>query len=186
MIVEHQGLGRTFALVVAGPGPNRIYMADVTFRLRMDFGVTVDLAGGGLQNSRRLLAGEFEYVDGADDAGLDGPDRIPLVVPWRGRARQIVDAVDLAVDFKTFAHVMFDEPEVRMVQQGPHIPDRTGEQIVDADDVIAALQQRIENVRADEAGPSGYNGTVCEPGAGQTFDARLYRHVLSTHMSATC
>src|SRR4051794_39265334 len=81
---------------------------------------------------------------------------------------------------------MFDEPEVRMIQQWPHIPDRTGEQIIDADDVIAALQQRIAKVRTDEAGPSGDEGMVHESCAGQTVAARLYCHVRSAHISATC
>ncbi len=43
------------------------------------------------------------------------------------------------------AHIVLDEAEMRMVEQRPDVAHRAGMQIVQANDGIAALQQRVAN-----------------------------------------
>ena len=49
-VVEEQGLGAALAFVVAGAEADGVDVAPVVFGLRVDFGVAVDLAGGGLED----------------------------------------------------------------------------------------------------------------------------------------
>ncbi len=52
IVVHEQGLGGSFAFVVASPWSNRVNVATITFGLRMHLGVTIDLGGTG----SRILA----------------------------------------------------------------------------------------------------------------------------------
>ena len=57
VVVHEQRFGRPLAFVVAGPGADRVDAAAIGFRLRMDVGVAVDLAGRRLQHlARQRLA----------------------------------------------------------------------------------------------------------------------------------
>ena len=80
VVVEEQGLGAAFALVVAGAEADGIDMAPVVLLLRVDLGVAVHLAGRGLEDLGPHPLGQAEHVDGAVHAGLGGLHRIMLVV----------------------------------------------------------------------------------------------------------
>ncbi len=160
-------------------------MTDIGFGLWMNFRIAINLAGGSLQNPGRFPSGELEHVHGADDAGFHRPDRIALVVAWRSRARQIVDAVDIAIDVDRLAHVMFDESEIWVIEQRPHITHRSGEQIIDADNPVAPLKQRIAKMRADKAGAHRDERPVSGPCTAWSVDPRLNCHIAFAHISAT-
>src|SRR3954467_374085 len=170
VIVEYQRFGGPLAFVVTSPRTYRIDMADIGFRLRMNFRVPINLAGGSLKNSGSVLPGELQHVHSADDAGFHRSDRIALVVPRRGRTREIVNAVDIGIELERFAHVMFNESEIRMIEQRPDVAHRSGEEVVDADHWIAALQQRIAKMRADEAGATRHERSATKPRAGEVVD----------------
>ena len=79
-VVEEQGFGAALAFVVAGTRADGVDLAQVAFGLRMDFGVAVDLAGGGLKDLRASALGQPQHVDRAMHAGLGGLYRIMLIV----------------------------------------------------------------------------------------------------------
>jgi len=70
-----------------------------------------------------------------------------------GRARKVIDVIDFYVERK--CHVVPYELEVRVRMQVLHIALTTREQIVDANDFIAASKQAIDQVRAQKAGTAG-------------------------------
>jgi hypothetical protein len=80
-------------------------------------------------------------------------DRVVLVMDRRGRAGQVVDLVHRDED--RVVHVVVHELEVRMVQQVGDVVLAAGEQVVQADHVVAARDQPVAQMRADEAGPAG-------------------------------
>src|SRR5690606_15331885 len=94
VVVEEQRLGAALAFVVAAARAYGVDVAPVGFRLRVAFGVAVDLAGGGLEDARAGALGQPEHVDRAVHAGLGGLHRVVLIVHGRGRAGQVVDLVD--------------------------------------------------------------------------------------------
>src|ERR1700683_5023879 len=65
VIVEKQGLGATFSLVIAGAWSDRIDVAPVIFSLRMNRGIAINFAGRRLKNATLKAFGEAEHVDGA-------------------------------------------------------------------------------------------------------------------------
>jgi hypothetical protein len=70
LIVEEQGLGATFAFVIAGARPNWIDVAPIVLGLRVNGRITIDLRRGGLQNLCFHALSQPKHVDGAVDAGL--------------------------------------------------------------------------------------------------------------------
>ena len=70
MIIEEQGLGGAFAFIVAGARPERVDVAPVGFRLRMNVGVAVNFAGRSLEDLRLDALGQTQHVDRAVHAGL--------------------------------------------------------------------------------------------------------------------
>ena len=63
--------------------------------LGVDLWVTVDLGSGRDQEPSLGPLGESEHVHGTHERGLDGLDRVVLVVRGRGGTGQVVDLVDL-------------------------------------------------------------------------------------------
>src|SRR5439155_1027557 len=82
-----QGLGEALGLVVDRARPDRVDVAPVVLRLRVDERVAVDLGGGGQDESGALVPGQVQGVQGAQAAGAHGVDRIALVV--RGREARL-------------------------------------------------------------------------------------------------
>ena len=80
--------------------------------------------------------GQLEIVDGA-----------------RG-ARPMQHEIDRSFDVDVVRDIVLDERE-RPVREMRDVGDVAGEQIVDADDGVAAVEQRIGKMRADEARSSG-------------------------------
>ena len=81
----------------------------------MHLRVPIDLACGGLKNFRAKTLGETEHVDGAVHAGLRGLHRVVLVVDRRGRAREVIDFVDLHIQGK--GHVVSHQLEAWVTVQ---------------------------------------------------------------------
>ena len=153
VIVHHQRLGDALALVVAGAGADGVDIAPVALRLRMD--------GRDLRRPRRSRPGEsgpeplgqHQHVDGAQHVRLDGLDRVVLVVNGRGGAGQVVDLVDL--EEERLGDVVPDKLELVVVEQMLDVLSPAGEEVVQADDVMAVRKKPLAEVGADEAGAAG-------------------------------
>jgi hypothetical protein len=151
--VEEQGLGAALALVVAGARADRIDLAPIGFDLGVDLRVAIDLAGRGLQHPSAGALGQVQHVDRAHDIGAHGHDRVVLIMDRRGRAGQVVDLVHRNED--RVVHVVVHELEVRVIQQVGDVVLAAGEQVVQADHAVAARDQPVAQVRADEPGSAG-------------------------------
>src|SRR5215831_2232768 len=114
-IAEEQRLGTTLAFVVARPGPYGIDVAPITFRLGMNHGIAVDLAGRRLKNLCLESLAESQHVDRAVHAGLGCLHRIDLIVNRRSRTSKIVDLVDLHIERK--GYVVAQKLEMRIAQK---------------------------------------------------------------------
>ena len=90
-----------------------------------------------------------EHVHRPEEARLDRLDRVVLVVHGRRRARQVVDLVDLEQDL--LDHVVADQLEVWPVHQVRDVVLGAREEVVEADDVVAALDEEGAEVGPDES-----------------------------------
>ena len=85
--------------------------------------------------------------------GLHRLDGVVLVVARRGGAGQVVDLVDFQEDRQR--DVVADQFEVRLAQQVGDVRLLAGEEVVQADHVVAFVDQPLAEVRAEKAGPAG-------------------------------
>ena len=148
VVVEEEGLGAALALVIAGARADGIDVAPVTFGLRMNFGIAVDLAGRSLKDLAFEALGQPQHVDRAMHRGLGRLDRVVLVMHRRSRAGQIVDLVDLHVERE--GHVMAHEFEAGMVVQVIDVALVASEKVIETQHLVTLRQQTIDQVRADE------------------------------------
>ena len=94
-------------------------------------------------------------------AGLGRLHRVVLVMDGRGRAGEVVDFVDL--DIEREGHVVAHQLEARVVEQMRDVALGAGEEVVDADDVVAAFEQPVAQMRAEKAGAAGdHDGAVID------------------------
>lgn len=152
VIVEEQRFCAALAFVVAATRADGIDVAPVAFALRMDGRVAIDLAGRGLEDARAQALGQAEHVDGTMHTGLGGLDRIVLVMNGRGRAGQVENAVDLEIHRE--GNVVAQELEARVAVQMLDVTLGSSEEVVEADDLITAFEQTVDEVRTQKARPT--------------------------------
>lgn len=115
--------------------------------------------------------GEPQHVDGSDDAGLNGLDRIVLVVNRRRGTGQIIDLINFEQD--RFNHVVTLEFKPRIAQEVRDIFAPSGEEVVETDHFVLFGQQAFAKVRTQEA---------C---ASSDQDSQIFRG-LNRHIKGPC
>ena len=78
----------------------------------------------------------------------------------RGGAGEVVDLVDFHVQRK--GHVVAQQFEVRVVQQMSDVVLGAGEEVVDAEHVVAIRKQTLAQMAAEEAGTAGDEDALAE------------------------
>ena len=86
MIGHRHRLGEALRLVVDAARPDRVHVAPVALRLRMDLRIAVDLGGGRDQEAGTLRLGQPERLVGAERADLERLDGLLEIVDRAGRA----------------------------------------------------------------------------------------------------
>ena len=152
-IVEEQGFGAAFTLVVTGARADRVDVAPVVFPLRVHFRVAINLAGGGLQDGHAQALGEAEHVDGAVHRNLGGGHRVVLVMHRGGGAGEVEDGIHL--DKQRHGDIVAHRLEARVVQQVADIAAPAGEVIIHREHFGAAGEQGFAQMRAEKAGAAG-------------------------------
>ena len=77
-----------------------------------------------------------------------------LVVDWRCRACEIVDLVHF--NFEWIGYVMPDELKVIVWEQMTDVFFVAGEEIVEANDFVALLNESVTKMAAEESGSTCY------------------------------
>jgi len=153
VIIEEEGLRAALPFVIAGSYADGVDVTPIIFPLWMDGGVSVDLAGGGLEYPGLYPFCQTQHMDGTHDAGLDGLDRVVLVVDRRSGTGQIVYLINFEED--GLHHVMSYEFEIGFFQEMTHVLLSTGEEIVQAQNIMTFRDQAITEVGTEEPGAAG-------------------------------
>ena len=114
----------------------------------MDGRVSVNLAGGRLQNFGAGALGQSQHVDGAMHAGLGGLHGIELVMHGRGRAGEVINLVGFHIERER--DVMAHQLKGRVGQELGDILAPAGEKVIDAQDLVTVGEKPFAEVRADE------------------------------------
>ena len=154
---EEQGLGTALSFIVAGPYAVGIDMAPVAFHLGVHFGVSVDFAGGSLEDAGMHPLGKAQHIGRAVHAGLDGLHGIVLVVNGRCRAGKIVDLLDFHIERE--GHIMTHELKAGIVQKFLDIGSGTGKKVVHAENFVTFVKQTLAQMCAKKAGTAGDQNT---------------------------
>ncbi len=154
-VVRHrQRLGVPLRLVVDATRADRVDVAPVRLGLRVHLRVAVHLARGGEQEPGALHLREAEGVVRAVRADLEGLQGEPQIVDRARRAGEVVDEIERLVDLDVVREVVRQEDE-RVPTQVLDVGERPGLEIVDADDAMVAREERLAQVRAEKACPTG-------------------------------
>jgi hypothetical protein len=154
------GLGAVLALPVGGHRPRRA-VSGVGHELR----IAVDRAAG-RRVEHALDAGEprgLEHVDRAHDVDARVPGRVLDRLAHIDLRREVEDDVgprrgEHAAHPVRVADVGLLEARAAR-ERGGEVLALAGGQVVDDQDLVAAIEQRVDEVRADEAGAAGDQGT---------------------------
>ena len=90
-------------------------------------------------------------------AGLERVQRKPQVVDRARERGEVEDEVERLVDRDVLDHVVVHEDE-RVVSQVLDVRERSGLEVVEADDAMPALEERLAQMRAEEACAAGDEG----------------------------
>jgi hypothetical protein len=157
MIIEKEGLGATFTLVIARPDTDCIDVSPVTFCLRMHGRIPVNFTGGGLKDFGPNPLGKAEHVDGSHDACFDGFNRVKLVMYGGSGTGQVVYLIHLQEN--GFYQIMAYQFKIGFFNEMADVPLGAGEEIVKAQNVMPFLNQPITEVGTQKPGPSGHKYT---------------------------
>src|SRR5690606_18547919 len=94
-----------------------------------------------------------EQVQCPDRVHQVGLDRVSHVALGAGRTGQVVDLVGL--DIERLDDVVLDQGEPGMLHQVGDVRPASGDEVVDGDHVVAGCQERVTEMRPDEAGAAG-------------------------------
>ena len=156
---QGHGLGEPLGLVVDAARSDRVDVAPVRLRLRVHLRVAVDLGGRGEHETGVLVAGQAQGVQRADRPHLQRLDRHAEVVDGRRRAGEVQDEVDRAADVDVVGDVRPDQPEAGVGSEVRDVLRGAGEEVVEADDLVATVEQRLAQVGAEEPRAAGDDGT---------------------------
>jgi hypothetical protein len=119
----------------------------------MDGGIAVDFRGRSLKDPGFDPLGQAEAIDRTHHGCFGRLDRIVLVVGRRGRAGQVVNAVDL--EFERVNNIMADQFEARMTEKMFDVLFAPGEKIVHTKDVMLLGNEAVAKVRPEKPSPPG-------------------------------
>ena len=152
---EHRHrFGESLGLVIDTARPDWVDIPPVRFLLRVLEWVPVDLRCG-RQDERGVLGlRQTERLVGAEGTDLEGRDRNLEVVDRAGWTRPVQHEVDRTVEVDVFGDIVLDEQEIAGYE-GRDVGHVPGEEIVDADHGMAAIEQGLGQMGADETGGAG-------------------------------
>ena len=176
MVGHGEGLGDSLGLVVAAAGADRVDVAPVVLALGVNIGVAVNFRGAGQEEPGVLGSGQAERVVGAERADLQRGDRVGEVVGGAGRAGEVENVVDCAVDGDRLGDIVLDELEAGIRGEVVDVLERAGQEVIHANDFVPFGQEPFAKVGTHKAGSAGddrsrhFNPSPTETSSGKEDD----------------
>ncbi len=157
-VVRHRHrLGKPLGFVVHPARTDRVHVAPVALRLRMDQRIAVDLGGRGEQESRLLVLGQPERVVGPERADLQGLDRQLEVINRAGGRGEMEHVIHRAGQENKVRDIMTDETEPFVAGQVRDVVRAAGHQVVQRYHLMSLSQQPVAEMRAQKPGSAGHH-----------------------------
>lgn len=139
VIVEKKRLRAPLPLVITGADSNRVDVAPISFGLRVNVGIAVYFAGGGLEDFTLKPLGEAEEVESAKHACFHCLDGVGLIMERRCGTGKIVDFIDFYMERK--ANIVADPFKMSGGEKVFDVFSRAGEKIIDAEHFVPLSQK---------------------------------------------
>ena len=163
-VIRHRHrLGKTLGFVVDAARADGVHVAPVRLRLRMDQRIAVDLGRRRHQEARVLRHRQAQRVVRPEAPDLERLDRKVQVIDRARWRREVQDTVDVIVDVERLRHVVLDQAESVEGREKLRVVTRSGDEVVDADHLVAIGQEALGEVRAKEAGGAGDENAHVKP-----------------------
>src|SRR5262249_9054569 len=146
--------GEPLGFVVDATRADGVDVAPVAFLLRVLERIAVHLGRRRQHESRALLLRQPQRLVGPERPDLERRNRQLEIVDRARRTGPVEYGVHRPFDVDVVGDVVFDEEEVARRQVGD-VRRVSGEQVVDADDRVPAIEERFGQVRPDEARGAG-------------------------------
>ena len=138
--------------------------------------LAVDLGGRGDHDQLLLLVGVLEHHFGAVHVGLDRADRLlddQLDADGRGEMKNDVAAVDELREERLVLDRVDEVFESAAALEMRDVFDGAGRQVVEDEHLVAAIEQRLGEMRADEPGAAGDQRAHVPPERWSAFTPRF-------------
>ena len=150
-VIRHgHRFGEPLRFVVNTARSDRVYVAPVVFRLRMNQRIAVAFRRR-RQNERRLLRlREPERVMRPERAHFQRRDRQLQVIDRAGRRREMENVIDLVLDQDVTRDVVLDESEILVPAQVRDVRRVPRDEVIDRNDSMTLGEQPVRQMRAEE------------------------------------
>ena len=158
-----------FRFVVTRPGTVGVDVTAVVFRLGIEFGVAVHLAGRCEEVLGVFLLSDAEGLVGAQRADLERLDGLVPVEDWGVETREVDHPVKVAGHVDELRDVVFVEREAVVVEHVVEVVGSSRDAVFHRDDLVAVRDEGVTQVRANEAGAAGDEDSTHRAGSGAAF-----------------
>ena len=137
-----------------GPG----FLRRSFFPFWMNEGIAVDLRGGGDEEARALVLRQAERLVRAERADFERLDGEFEVIHRAGGRGEMPDEIHRLLEEDELSDILLNELEGRVPTEVSNVLDAAGDEVIQADDPVAARQQKVGQMRAEEASGTSDDG----------------------------
>ena len=121
--------------------------------------IAVHFRRGREEEPRILRLRQAECVVRAERTDFQGLNRkLEIVDRTRGR-REVQHAVEMALHVHRRRDIVPDEPEAGVAGQMREVVRMTGDEVVDADDLMFVVEKAVAEMRAEKTGGAGHQNS---------------------------
>ena len=150
VIGHRHGFGKPLRLVIDTARPDRVHVAPIRLRLRMDERIAIHFAGAGDEEARPLGQRNPERVVRAERPDLQRLDRELEIVHRAGRRRKVEHPVEFAGHLGVIRDVFLHEGEPRFVREVRQVVAVPRDEVVEPDDRVAVRKKAIREMGTEE------------------------------------
>src|SRR5690606_25961576 len=155
-VIRHrQGLGKALRFIVHAARTNRIHIAPVRFRLRMDERISVHLAGGREHEAGILGLRDTERVMRSQRTNLERWYGVLEIVHRACRAGKVQHALQLPRYESRRIDVVVNELIAIVSREVSQVVRAAGKKVVQPHPLVAVTEKAIGKVRTEKAGSAG-------------------------------
>ena len=126
--------------------------------VRMDERIAVNFRSGRDKEARFFVHREAERLVRAERADFQGLNRQLQIINRAGGRREMPDEIHRPFEKNKLGNVLLDELEIRIAAEVRDVVHAAGDKIVNADDLVAARNEEVGQVRAEKTGSAGDDG----------------------------